>query len=71
MLTKAQLMADFDRASTDRRLTRDLVERHLAQSAVEPSLLLGEYLCLVSGGSTGRRGGERRLLRLFRGRVCR
>jgi hypothetical protein len=56
VLTKAQLMADFDRASTDRRLTRALVERHLAGSATDPSLLLGEYLCLVSGGSSGLRG---------------
>jgi phenylacetate-CoA ligase len=56
VLTKAQLMADFDRATTDRRLTRNLVERHLAGSATDPSLLLGEYLCLVSGGSSGWRG---------------
>jgi phenylacetate-coenzyme A ligase PaaK-like adenylate-forming protein len=56
VMTKAQMMADFDRATTDRRLTRDLVEQHLAGSATEPSLLLGEYLCLVSGGSSGLRG---------------
>jgi phenylacetate-CoA ligase len=56
VLTKAQMMADFDRATTDRRLTLRLVEQHLARSAVEPSPLLGEYLCLVSGGSSGWRG---------------
>ena len=56
VMTKAQMMADFDRATTDRRLTRELVEQHLAGSAVEPSLLLGEYVCLLSGGSTGLRG---------------
>ena len=56
VMTKAQMMADFDAATTDRRLTRELVERHLAGSVAEPSLLLGEYVCLVSGGSSGRRG---------------
>ena len=56
VMTKTQMMADFDRVSTDRRLTRDLVDQHLARSATDPSLLLGEYLCLVSGGSCGLRG---------------
>ena len=56
VMTKAQLMADFDRASTDSRLTREVVERHLARSVAEPSLLLGEYVCLLSGGSSGLRG---------------
>jgi phenylacetate-CoA ligase len=56
VMTKAQMMEDFDAAVTDRRLTRNLVERHLACSAAEPSLLLGEYVCLLSGGSSGRRG---------------
>jgi phenylacetate-CoA ligase len=55
VMTKAQLMENFDAALTDRRLTRNLVERHLASSAAEPSLLLGEYVCLLSGGSSGRR----------------
>ena len=56
VMTKEQLMEHFDAAVTDPRLTRDLVERHLAGSAVEPSLLLGDYLGLVSGGSSGLRG---------------
>ena len=56
VMTKAQMMADFNRATTDRRLTRELVEQHLAGSMVEPSLLLGEYVCLLSGGSSGLRG---------------
>ena len=56
VMTKAQLMENFDAALTDRRLSRNLVERHLAASAAEPSLLLGEYVCLLSGGSSGRRG---------------
>jgi phenylacetate-CoA ligase len=56
VMTKAQLMENFDTAVTDPRLTRDLVEQHLAESAIEPSLLLGDYVSLVSGGSSGLRG---------------
>jgi phenylacetate-coenzyme A ligase PaaK-like adenylate-forming protein len=32
------------------------VDRHLTASVAEPALLLGEYVCLVSGGSSGLRG---------------
>ena len=56
VMTKAQMMENFDTALTDRRLTRNLVERHLVSSVAEPSLLLGDYVCLLSGGSSGRRG---------------
>jgi phenylacetate-coenzyme A ligase PaaK-like adenylate-forming protein len=56
VMTKADMMENFDAATTDRRLTRDLVERHLARAVTDPSLLLGEYVVLVSGGSSGRRG---------------
>ena len=56
VMTKAEMMADFEAAVTDPRLTRDLVEQHLAGSAAEPSLLLGDYVSLVSGGSSGLRG---------------
>jgi len=56
VMTKTQMMENFSAAVTDPRLTLDLVEQHLARSAVEPSLLLGEYVCLVSGGSSGLRG---------------
>jgi phenylacetate-CoA ligase len=56
VMTKAQMMEHFDAAVTDPRLTRNLVERHLAGSVAEPSLLFGDYVCLVSGGSSGRRG---------------
>ena len=41
---------------TDRRLTRDLVERHITDSGSEPQLILGGYVCLASGGSSGLRG---------------
>ena len=56
VMTKADMMENFDAATTDPRLTRDLVERHLARSVSEPSLLLGDYVVLVSGGSSGQRG---------------
>ncbi|HEY1005120.1 MAG TPA: hypothetical protein VGD83_36350, partial [Streptosporangiaceae bacterium] len=56
VMTKADMMENFDAAITDRRLTRDLVERHLARSVTDPSLLLGDYVVLVSGGSSGQRG---------------
>ena len=56
VMTKAQMMENFGSAVTDRRLSRDLVEQHLAGSVTEPSLLLGDYVCLVSGGSSGLRG---------------
>ena len=56
VMTKTEMMADFGAAVTDRRLTSDLVEQHLSRSAAEPSLLLGDYVCLLSGGSSGLRG---------------
>jgi phenylacetate-coenzyme A ligase PaaK-like adenylate-forming protein len=56
VMTKADMMENFDSVTTDRRLTRDLVERHLTRSVTNPSLLLGDYVVLVSGGSSGQRG---------------
>jgi phenylacetate-CoA ligase len=56
IMTKAQMMGSFGEIVTDRRLTRDQVDRHLATSAAGPALLFGEYVCLVSGGSSGLRG---------------
>ena len=56
VMTKADMMEHFDAATTDRRLSRDLVERHLARAVTDPALLLGEYVVLVSGGSSGQRG---------------
>jgi len=56
VMTKAQMMAGFDDVLTDRRLSRRLVEQHLAGSLHEPGLLLDEYVCLTSGGSSGLRG---------------
>lgn len=56
VMSKAQMMAGFDELVTDRRLTRCRVDEHLARWSVEPHLLDGQYVCLASGGSSGRRG---------------
>jgi phenylacetate-coenzyme A ligase PaaK-like adenylate-forming protein len=56
VMTKTQMMANFDDVVTDRRLTRSLVERHITGAAAEPALILGDYVCLASGGSSGQRG---------------
>jgi phenylacetate-coenzyme A ligase PaaK-like adenylate-forming protein len=56
VMSKAQMMAGFDELLTDRRITRHLVEDHLASSRVEPHLLDDQYVCLASGGSSGLRG---------------
>jgi phenylacetate-coenzyme A ligase PaaK-like adenylate-forming protein len=56
ILTKRDLMASFDDIVTDRRLTRDRVEGHLAATGTSPRYLDDEYLCLASGGSSGVRG---------------
>jgi len=56
VMTKSQMMAGFDDVLTDRRLSLRLVEQHLAGSLREPGLLLDQYVCLTSGGSSGLRG---------------
>ena len=55
-MTKTMMMDRFDEVVTDRRLRRGLVEEHLAASTQIPSLLLDDYVCLASGGSSGLRG---------------
>jgi hypothetical protein len=56
VMSKAEMMDGFDELLTDRRLSRRLVESHLDASGLEPRLLLDEYVCLSSGGSSGLRG---------------
>jgi phenylacetate-CoA ligase len=56
VMTKNEMMASFDDVVTDRRLSRAIVERYITESATEPSLILGDYVCLASGGSSGLRG---------------
>jgi phenylacetate-CoA ligase len=54
-MTKDDLMAGWDRVVTDRRLTLDLVEAHLA-GLESDGYLFDEVHAVASGGSTGRRG---------------
>jgi phenylacetate-CoA ligase len=55
-MTKAELMGAFDQVLTDPRPSRAVVEEHLAGGAAEATELLGEYVVLASGGSSGERG---------------
>jgi phenylacetate-CoA ligase len=56
VMTKAELMADFDAVSCDPLLTRAAAERALAATGTEPTPLPGGYLCMATGGSSGQRG---------------
>jgi phenylacetate-CoA ligase len=55
VMTKADLMDNFDDIVTDRRVSRELCEAHLGQGT-GPGYLLGEYSVVASGGSSGQRG---------------
>jgi phenylacetate-CoA ligase len=55
-MTKAEMMASFDEVVTDRRRTRRRVEDHLRGGGRQAALLLGDYVCLTTGGSSGQRG---------------
>jgi hypothetical protein len=56
-MTKDDLMANWDAVVTDRRLTLDLVEGHLAGLEAD-AYLFGEFHAVASGGSSGRRGSS-------------
>ncbi|HEY1620781.1 MAG TPA: hypothetical protein VGG25_24370 [Streptosporangiaceae bacterium] len=57
VMTKADLMENFDEIVTDRRLTRRLCESHLESAdGGRDAWLLGEYHVVASGGSSGLRG---------------
>lgn len=55
IMNKTKLMANFDRVVTDPKLSLALVEQHV-NSADCGALLLDEYRCIATGGSTGQRG---------------
>ncbi|MGQ0575417.1 MAG: phenylacetate--CoA ligase family protein [Pseudonocardia sp.] len=55
VMTKDDLMAHFDTAVTDERLTLHAVEEHLADLTGD-GYLFDRYLVAASGGSSGRRG---------------
>jgi phenylacetate-CoA ligase len=54
-MTKDDLMANWDGIVTDRRLTLDRADRHLA-GLTSDAYLFDELHVIASGGSTGRRG---------------
>ena len=56
VMTKADMMSQWDDVVTDPRLTLAAAERALAATRPRPVPVLGEYLCLATGGSSGRRG---------------
>ncbi|GAC1604180.1 MAG: phenylacetate--CoA ligase family protein [Acidimicrobiales bacterium] len=55
VMSKDDLMDNFDDIVTDRRLTRELCERHV-DALMGDDYLLDEYHVVASGGSSGRRG---------------
>lgn len=55
-MSKSDMMTAFDEVVTDRRLTLAGIQHHIAESSSQPKLLLDEYVCLASGGSSGLRG---------------
>jgi phenylacetate-CoA ligase len=56
VMTKTDMMAAIDDVFTDRRLTLGEVEQVLAETGSEPIPVLGRYMALATGGSTGQRG---------------
>lgn len=54
VMTKSDLMGNFDRIVSDRRLSRERCEEHLERSPGE--YLFGEFQVVASGGSSGQRG---------------
>jgi phenylacetate-coenzyme A ligase PaaK-like adenylate-forming protein len=56
VMTKTDMMAGIDDVFTDRRLTLGAVEQALAATGSEPVPVLGRYMALATGGSTGQRG---------------
>jgi phenylacetate-CoA ligase len=55
-MTKSEMMGALDDVFTDRRLNRGLVEEALSATGAEPICILGGYVALASGGSSGERG---------------
>lgn len=55
VMTKSAMVEHLDDVYTDRRLTSAGVERALAATAADPVPILGDYVALGTGGSSGRR----------------
>ena len=56
VMTKADMMAAIGDVFTDPRLTPGAVEQALGDTGTEPVPVLGRYVALATGGSTGQRG---------------
>ncbi len=54
-MTKTDLMENFDDIVTDRRLSREICERHV-DALTSDTYLLDEFHVIASGGSSGQRG---------------
>lgn len=55
VMTKDDLMENFDEVVTDRQLSLDVCNAHL-ETLTDDAYLFGRYHVIASGGSTGRRG---------------
>ena len=56
VMTKTDMMAAIGDVFTDRRLSLAAVEQALAATGDQPVPVLGRYMALATGGSTGQRG---------------
>ena len=56
VMTKTDMMAAIGDVFTDRRLTLAGIEQALSATGIEPVPVLGRYMALATGGSTGSRG---------------
>jgi phenylacetate-CoA ligase len=56
VMTKADLMENWDEIVTDRRLSLGLAEKHLEEHSKELSYPLDQFIVGSSGGSSGQRG---------------
>jgi phenylacetate-CoA ligase len=56
VMTKEEVLANFDEIVADPRVTLAGVEAHLASLTDRPRYLFGRYQAIVSGGSSGVRG---------------
>ena len=56
VMTKDDLMTNFDEIVTDDRLRLEVVEEHLAGLTATDAYLFGRYHAVASSGSSGRRG---------------
>jgi phenylacetate-CoA ligase len=53
VLTKSELVENFDRIVTDRQITRDRLDEFLSNSTDSNELFLGKYVVTETSGSTG------------------